>query len=261
MSEKRNQDVKEMFHPESIRRLLKDVRDVYKEPLDGDGIYYRHDENDFNYGYALITGPSNTIYENGYYFFKFEFPHDYPHSPPKVIFNTNDGIVRFHPNFYRNGKVCLSLLNTWRGEGWTSCQSIKTVLLTLCSLLADDSLLNEPGITTQHKDFNTYNEIIRCKNFSVAVASMMRPESGVYPCPTFDMFKVIVEKHFIDNYEKNIIKLDSLIDLQNKRKIKGQLSTTIYNMKIIVDYKKVKSQVKEAYSKAIKRRNVDLEKD
>lgn len=258
MSEKKNEDVKKMFYPDSIKRLLKDVRDVYKEPLDGDGIYYRHDENDFNYGYALIVGPSDSIYENGYYFFKFEFPHDYPHSPPKVIFHTNDGIVRFHPNFYRNGKVCLSLLNTWRGEGWTSCQSIKTVLLTLCSLLTNDSLLNEPGITTQHKDFDTYNEIIRFKNFSVAVASMMRPESGVYPAPTFDMFKPIVEKHFVDTYERNITRLDSLIDLQNKRKIKGQLSTTIYNMKVIIDYKKVKNQIKEAYSSIAKRDNTNV---
>ena len=139
-----------MFHSDSIRRLLKDVRDVYKEPLDNDGIYYRHDENDFNYGYALIVGPSDSIYENGYYFFKFEFPHDYPHSPPKVI------LIRMMELFVSiltsQRKVCLSLLNTWRGEGWTSCQSIKTVLLTLCSLLTNDSLLNEPGITTQHKD-------------------------------------------------------------------------------------------------------------
>ena len=55
MSVKKNEDVKKMFHSDSIRRLLKDVRDVYKEPLDNDGIYYRHDENDFNYGYALIV--------------------------------------------------------------------------------------------------------------------------------------------------------------------------------------------------------------
>jgi ubiquitin-protein ligase len=242
-----NKNVNNCFLPASIKRLLKDVRDVYKEPLDSDGIFYKHDENNYNFGYALINGPRDSIYENGYYFFKFEFPEDYPHSPPKVTFHTNDGIVRFHPNFYRNGKVCLSLLNTWRGEGWTSCQSIRSVLLTLCSLLANDSLLNEPGITKHNKDFNTYNDIIQFKNFSVAIISMMHSNSGIYPSPTFDMFKDTVKKHFIDNYEKNLTLIDSLIKQQSNEKIKSLLTTSIYNMKITVDYRKIKRQINEIY--------------
>ena len=28
-------------------------------------------------------------------------------------------MVRFNPNLYSDGKVCLSLLGTWHGEGWT----------------------------------------------------------------------------------------------------------------------------------------------
>ena len=34
----------------------------------------------------------------------------------KLTYLTNDGNTRFHPNLYRNGKVCLSVLNTWRGK-------------------------------------------------------------------------------------------------------------------------------------------------
>ena len=44
---------------------------------------------------------------------------------------TNDGKTRFNPNLYRNGKVCISLLNTWKGEQWTSCQTIESILLSL----------------------------------------------------------------------------------------------------------------------------------
>jgi len=45
----------------------------------------------------------------------FEFdayiPHDYPHVPPKVLLvTTGGGTVRFNPNLYNCGKVCLSLL-------------------------------------------------------------------------------------------------------------------------------------------------------
>lgn len=52
-----------------------------------------------------------------------------------------------HPNMYKNRKVCVSILNTWRGEQWSGCQTIKSVLLTLMSLLDSKPLLNEPGIT------------------------------------------------------------------------------------------------------------------
>lgn len=37
---------------------------------------------------------------------------------PKVnLTTTGGGSVRFNPNLYANGKVCLSLLGTWRGNG------------------------------------------------------------------------------------------------------------------------------------------------
>ena len=83
----------------------------------------------------MIVGPSETPYFGGFYFFEFKYPGDYPHSPPEVIYKTNGDNIRFNPNLYVNGKVCISLLNTWRGEQWTSCQTITTVLLNLCLFL------------------------------------------------------------------------------------------------------------------------------
>ena len=81
-------------------------------------------------GYALIIGPKDTPYAYGNFLFKFLFPYDYPHTPPKVTYHTNDGYTRFNPNLYKSGKVCISLLNTWKGEQWTGCQTIKSILLT-----------------------------------------------------------------------------------------------------------------------------------
>lgn len=44
------------------------------------------------------------------------FPTDYPNTPPRVlIMTTSSGTVRFNPNLYNSGKVCLSILGTWRG--------------------------------------------------------------------------------------------------------------------------------------------------
>jgi baculoviral IAP repeat-containing protein 6 len=72
---------------------------------------------------ALITGPADTPYACGAFAFDLYFPPDYPRAPPKAaIRTTGGGAVRFNPNLYNEGKVCLSLLGTWqgeRGEGWS----------------------------------------------------------------------------------------------------------------------------------------------
>ena len=61
--------------------------------------------------HALITGPFDTPYEGGLFHFVIRFPPNYPLVPPRVAFmTTSGGTVRFNPNLYRNGKVCLSIL-------------------------------------------------------------------------------------------------------------------------------------------------------
>ena len=149
---------------ETITRLIKDVKEIIKNPLDSHGIYYKHDDEDLLKGKALIIGPQGTPYENGFYLFEIIYPSNYPYSPPKLIYKTNDGVTRFNPNLYKCGKVCLSVLNTWRGEQWSSCQTISSVLLVLCTVLNDTPLLNEPGITKTHMDYSNYNAILKFKN-------------------------------------------------------------------------------------------------
>jgi hypothetical protein len=46
--------------------------------------------------------------------FDLYLPPQYPDVPPKVQFlTTGGGHVRFNPNLYSDGKVCLSILGTW----------------------------------------------------------------------------------------------------------------------------------------------------
>ena len=158
---------------ESVTRLLKDVKHIIKNTLTDNGIYYIHDDTDLLKGYALIIGPEDTPYYGGNYFFELKYPFDYPHTPPKVTSCTNGDDVRFNPNLYKCGKVCVSLLNTWRGEQWTSCQTISTVLLTLCTLLCKDPLLNEPGVSKIHPDMKNYTDIIEYSNINVAVCDII----------------------------------------------------------------------------------------
>ena len=152
----------------SIKRLVNDVKYV-KNNLDKDNIYYKHNEENITLGYAMIIGNEDSPYRYGYYFFEFNFPDDYPFSPPVVKFLTSDGYTRFHPNYYINGKVCLSLLNTWQGDGWTSCCNIHTILIILSSLLINNSLLNEPGIKNTDENIKKYDLIIGYKNIEFSI--------------------------------------------------------------------------------------------
>ena len=226
---------------ETISRLLKDVKQILKNPLTENGIYYIHDDTDMMKGYALIIGPSDTPYFGGNYFFELNYPPDYPHSPPKVKYWTNANNIRFNPNLYVCGKVCVSLLNTWRGDQWTSCQTISTVLLTLCTLLCSDPLLNEPGVEKTHNDMSSYNEIIEFANIDVAVCDIVEKKQSVF-MPFFENFYPFIKENFIKNYEK-------LLEIANTKneEFKNQVvkfKTGYYSMNVNVDYNKVIQRLK-----------------
>jgi len=227
---------------ESITRLLRDVKQILKNPLTEQGIFYIHDDNDILKGYALIIGPSDTPYFGGYYFFELSYPTDYPHSPPKVKYCTNGENVRFNPNLYTSGKVCVSLLNTWRGDQWTSCQTISTILLTLCTLLCKNPLLNEPGVTSNHKDMTFYNEIIEYSNLRTAVCDILFRKEGVY-LPFFENFYPFMKENFI----KNVDKLLEFSERKNEE-MKNQVvnfKTGYYSMSINVNYGQIIERLTE----------------
>jgi ubiquitin-protein ligase len=228
---------------ETISRLLKDVRHIFKNPLTENGIYYIHDDDDILKGYALIIGSSDTPYFGGNFFFEFTYPIDYPHTPPKVKYFTNGNNIRFNPNLYTCGKVCISLLNTWRGDQWTSCQSISTVLLTLCTLLCKEPLLNEPGVDCKNPDLMPYNEIIEYANIDIAVCDIIQKKQGVF-MPFFENFYPFVKENFLKNYDK-------LLEITEKKNVEYNntskfVRTRFYIMNIEINYNKVIEKLKES---------------
>ncbi|CAK7326332.1 unnamed protein product [Dovyalis caffra] len=113
-----------------------------------DSIYVRVYENRIDLLRAVIIGAAGTPYHDGLYFFDLAFPPDYPARPPFVYYRSFG--LRINPNLYANGRVCLSLLNTWpgkRSEKWNSSES--TVLQVLVSIQAlvlnEKPYYNEPG--------------------------------------------------------------------------------------------------------------------
>ncbi|EME83678.1 uncharacterized protein MYCFIDRAFT_123837, partial [Pseudocercospora fijiensis CIRAD86] len=85
----------------------------------------------------LIIGPQGTPYENGLFEFDLLCQNHFPTSPPRLEFRTTGGgRVRFNPNLYDDGTVCLSLLGTWSGEPWDSEKStIRQVLVSIQAMI------------------------------------------------------------------------------------------------------------------------------
>jgi len=206
------------------KRIILDYNEILKEPVDN--IYYNHDEDNLYKGYACIIGPKDTPYENGHYLFEFSFPENYPFSPPKVKFITYDGFTRFNPNLYINGYVCLSILNTWEGEKWSSCQSIRSILIILSTILNESPLLNEPGITALHPDFTNYNEIVEYKNVEISVLKYLDKTNLAYP---FQKFHPILISTFKKNY-------DSFIEKFKNKENKNIKLSVYHNMSVFLDY-------------------------
>lgn len=217
---------------DTMNRLIKDIKEIMLHPLTDNGIYYSHDETNMLKGYAMIIGPDDTPYFGGYYFFELNFPTNYPYLPPLVHFCTNAEKIRFNPNLYTNGKVCLSILNTWKGEQWTSCQSISSILLTLCTVLKKDPLLNEPGVTREHTDFKKYNTIIKYKNIDIAILQILQKKQGVF-LDRFEIFDEEIKRNFIKN--ANTIR-DYLEKKKEKNKGRQVINTGLYSMCINMDW-------------------------
>ncbi|KAF6835002.1 ubiquitin-conjugating enzyme [Colletotrichum musicola] len=94
-----------------------------------EGIYVRYDEVRPDVMKVLIVGPEDTPYENGLWEFDVLCPAEYPAVPPMMTCKTVVPVPigankrRFNPNLYEDGKICLSLLNTWDGQRWIKNES------------------------------------------------------------------------------------------------------------------------------------------
>lgn len=108
-------------------------------------IYVRCDKDRIDYMQAVIMGSNGTPYGHGAFVFDIFFDDNYPSGPPKVnLRTTGNKAVRFNPNLYSCGKVCLSLLGTWSGkatENWDpKVSTLLQVLISIQSIIMNDDI-------------------------------------------------------------------------------------------------------------------------
>jgi ubiquitin-protein ligase len=170
----------------AIRRITIDAKKAMD--LADQGLFWIPDESEITHGWAVVCACDGTPYHGGAFCFEVRFPDNYPFEPPVFTYLTNDGRTRFNPNLYKNGKVCLSLLNTWQGEPWSGIQSLSSVLQCIqTAVLNDEPLRNEPGYATGNfkADMEMYNRMTFHATLETAIIGQLA-EQPPYLVPVYD---------------------------------------------------------------------------
>ncbi|KAJ3783382.1 hypothetical protein GGU10DRAFT_361067 [Lentinula aff. detonsa] len=93
---------------------------------------------------SLIIGPSNTPYQDCPFVIDWHLV-EYPQSAPVAHFHSlTNGNGRVNPNLYEEGKVCLSILNTWTGDRNESWDASRSSLLQALVSIQGLVLVREP---------------------------------------------------------------------------------------------------------------------
>lgn len=187
-------------------------------------IFVRSDDDKSTLLRGIITGPEDTPYTGGCFLFDIYFPAKYPSVPPKVNFRTTgNGQVRFNPNLYNCGKVCLSLLGTWegaQGEQWNAeTSTILQVLVSIQSLiLCPEPYYNEPGYERHYgtsvgnTESNKYNEDVLRNNLKYAIlAQLSQPPEG---------FEDVVLAHFYLKRHSLISELEAMLETYKSKDVR-----------------------------------------
>lgn len=223
-----------------VKRILNEIKELEKsrDILKQSGIYFNCDESNIEKISVLFIGPEDTPYEKGFYFFDLTYPENYPMTPPTMKFNTQGCLnnsknnlvkIRFNPNLYTNGKVCLSMLNTWKGPGWVPTNTVTNILVAIQALVFNEEpLRNEPGFEESPKEqINLYSSVIQFANYKVSIIDQLNHSLGEY-----EIFRNTIKDYFKENIEK----YDDLISKLCKNE-NVELNTPAYGMHVYLDYK------------------------
>merc|ERR1712165_656327 len=189
------------------RKVLKRLAAEYSDfdtclPIhEASSVFFRFCDEKMTHAQMLIIACEGTPYAGGCFIFDVMFPENYPAGPPKVnLQTTGRGAVRFTPNLYNCGKVCLSLLGTWsgrnEGERWNpGLSTFLQVAISIQSLIfVPEPYFNEPGweryMGTADGDRRSkqYNVVIEKGTTQYAIIEMIENPPAIW--------KDVIHTHF-----------------------------------------------------------------
>lgn len=252
--------------PTKTIRLAQELADIsHALPIDHtNAIYVRCDKERVDFMQALIMGSNGTPYGHGAFLFDIHFEDSYPNNPPKVnLTTTGSGQIRFNPNLYACGKVCLSLLGTWRGsasENWDA--KVSTLLQVLVSIqsiiMAEEVYFNEPGFeqeqgTVEGEKLNeAYSNIVRYGNIKFAMIEHLKnPPKG---------FETVIRRHFYLKKDEILEECRKWLKFAEKREASYSGLISDHNSNWCSQFNSSKTKYKTMLEEAIKELEAELNK-
>ncbi|OVA16152.1 Ubiquitin-conjugating enzyme [Macleaya cordata] len=220
-----------------------------------DSIYVRVYEARIDLLRAVIIGAAGTPYHDGLFFFDFQFPSDYPNKPPKVYYHSFG--YRLNPNLYDDGKVCLSLLNTWSGtknEKWNPSESsVLQILLSIQALVLNSKpYFNEPGYGNITTNLDYWNRVSLAYNKDVFVLSCRTMLALLNRPPKH--FEEFVGQYFRDRAETILIACKAYIGgrVRVGDSLENSTTTTTTTTTTVASKTKFQNSMGIMYSKLVK---------
>ena len=149
----------------ALKRLHAEYKQIIREP----NYFYSVEPNSKNFYIwnVILIGPPDSPFEGGIFNCQFTFPNDYPNKAPEFKFITDLP----HPNIYKDGKVCISILHEGQdvygyediSERWNPSHSVNSVLLSILLILTNPNFESPANIDMSilwQKDYNKYKHII-----------------------------------------------------------------------------------------------------
>ncbi|KAL4512083.1 hypothetical protein ABPG72_005085 [Tetrahymena utriculariae] len=239
------QQIMQNLNPSQAKmvRLAQEIADMANSlPIDHtSSIFVRCESKRVDVMKCIIMGSSGTPYANGAFLYDIFFEDSYPNTSPKVnLQTTGNNKVRFNPNLYNCGKVCLSLLGTWKGqasENWDP--KISTLLQVLVSLSAiimnEDIYFNEPGYEGHsgtedgERKNEAYSNIVRYSNIKYGMIQAIRnPPEG---------FEDVIKRHFYLKKDEILKECEGWIERSTKKQASYVGLVSDHNPQICQEFK------------------------
>jgi len=125
-------------------KISRDLKNINEEPVEGVYCELATDADIFEWR-IWFEGPGDSPYQGGVFEASMNFPQDYPMAPPTLRVLSEF----WHPNVYRDGKVCISILHPPGNdplsgelpeERWMPSQTVGTIMLSFQSMLSDPNI-------------------------------------------------------------------------------------------------------------------------
>jgi len=196
-----------------MKLLAKQLAELEEEPVEGFCVHA--DESDMFKWDVWIEGPKDTYYEGGVFKLRLQFPTDFPLNPPTLTFISDF----WHPNVYKDGKVCISILHAPgpddmsgedESERWLPTRSIATIMLSVISILSAPNFSSPANIDASvelRKNPTAY--AARVKRL-VDKSLREKPDDIKIPHPDTDPVERAIQVERMKR--KNAIYLDTLDD-------------------------------------------------